>query len=110
MKNYLIKAIEDFLFLRIVFVLYSIPFYLIASLPIYEFNSFAETPALFILPLVFLLTATFLVYVGLFSKDKLVEKYSDAISDGGELIGVIFVLLIGIVAIPIWEMIKRFRR
>lgn len=109
MKNYLIKAIEDVLFLRVVFVLYSIPFFLIASLPINDFNSFVETPAYFIIPLGFLLAAIFLVYTGLFSRDELVEKYSNSISDGGDLIGVFFVLLIGIIAIPIWEIIKRCR-
>jgi hypothetical protein len=52
---------------------------------------------------------SFMVYASVFGRLRILEKASDAVSDGGEIIGIIFMLVVLTVALPITAVIKLAR-
>jgi hypothetical protein len=51
----------------------------------------------------------FMTYASVFGRLRFLEKAADAVSGGGELLGIVLVLVVFIVAIPIAAVVKRIR-
>ncbi len=107
MWEYLEKAIEDTLFLRIVFVLWAVPFLIFFIWCCIEYTFYIERPLLLFFPLALFSMSIFLAYVGVFGSSKAVGKYSGYLNEGGEFIGIIFVIFVVILALPLWEILRR---
>ena len=106
MLEYFKEALKDILLLRIVFVLWSIPFILIALSITYKILQTNELKLLILLPIVLLSLGCFLLYIGTQKNRKIIDKYIDLIGDGGELIGAILILVVIIIALPIRQIIR----
>ena len=79
---------------------------------VYSALHFAElSPAYWLIafPIAIGALGLFLLYTAILSDDKTVEKRTEFLSEGGELIGVLLVIVVVILAIPIWELLKLLR-
>ena len=51
----------------------------------------------------------FMLYASVFGRLRVLEKTANAVSDGGELLGIVLVLAVFLAALPIAALIKLFR-
>jgi hypothetical protein len=51
----------------------------------------------------------FLVYAACFGSPALVNRATDFVSDGGDLVGLLFVIVVGLVAIPVTLLLRWVR-
>lgn len=56
------------------------------------------------------LIGLYLMYVSIFGTGESIKKAGDWISDGGEVAGLIFAMLVGILAIPITALLRALLR
>jgi len=108
---YLRGLLRDVLFLRVCTAIYGIPFAALGLLGLLKFRP--EAPAeWFIVLALFALAAlgVFMVYASFFGQAGLVERASGGVADGGELIGIVLVLLVVAIAIPITALLRTVRR
>ena len=86
--------------------LWAIP---LLGLGIYVFSDLSQVAPdywLLIFPVLAGLLGLWLVHTAVRADDNTVDKRTDWLSEGGEWIGLVFVLVVLIAAIPIWELLK----
>ena len=106
MINYLKSAIDDPLFLRVVMVLWGIPFLAIALYAVANVGQIESDDWILIFPAASGLFGFWLLFTALTASDETVDKRTDWLGDGADLIGLLFILVVLVVAIPIWEVLK----
>jgi len=106
MIKYLESAFDDPLFLRVVMVLWATPFLGIVVYVCLNFSEVEPDYWLLIFPIAAGLLGLWLLHTAIRADDKTVDKRTEWLSEGGELIGLVFVIVVLILAIPIWELLK----
>lgn len=109
MIKYFKSTVDDPLFLRIVMAIWGLPFTAILVLSAANFDDFRPDYWLFVLPAAVGALGLFLLYTAFFADDGVVDERTSWLGDGGELIGVILIVVVILVAIPIWELLKLVR-
>ena len=109
MFSYIKRALDDLLFSRIVMLLWATPVFAIVIFSALNPSGFIENPWLLIIPAVALVFGLFMAYTALFADDKTFEKRLDYLSEGGDWLGLLFVLLVFVVALPIYVVVKAIR-
>jgi putative effector of murein hydrolase len=108
LPKYLKAASEDPLFARIVMGIWGLPFMAIFFYGVLHFDEICPD-WLIVFPVAMGAFGAFLFYTAILSDDEAVEKRTDFVGEGGELIGAILVIAVVILAIPIWELMKLLR-
>ena len=106
MINYLKSAINDPLFLRVVMALWGAPFLAIALYVAANASQVESDYWILIFPAALGLFGSWLLLTALTASDKTVDQRTDWLGDGADLIGLVFILVVLIVAVPIWELLK----
>ena len=106
MIDYVSSALEDPLFLRVVMGLWAAPLLGLGVFVLLDVSQVAPHYWLLLFPTLAGLLGLWLLHTAVLADDVTVEKRSDWLSEGGDWIGLAFVLVVLIVAIPIWELLK----
>ena len=106
MIKYLESAFIDPLFLRVVMVLWAIPFLGGAFYVGPDLSEIEPDYWLLVFPIGFGLLGLWLLYTAVRADDSTVDKRTEYLSEGNQLIGLVFVVVVLILAIPIWELLK----
>ncbi len=107
--EYLKSAFGDPLFTRIVIGIWGLPFLAILVFSAFHFGELSPDHWLIAFPIAVGALGMFLLYTAILADDKTVEKRTEFLSEGGELLGVFLVIVVVILAIPIWELLKLLR-
>ena len=97
---------EDTLFWRVVMFLWSLPLVWILVLSLMHLDEVSEAYWLIVFPIVFGAFGAWLMYSAIFADKQALEKRVDYLSEGGEFLGIVFVIAVGLVAIPIWGALR----
>jgi hypothetical protein len=103
-----LKGLFDMeLFVRVCLVVWGTPFLAIALFAVAEFRpvDWAEWCVL-ALVVAFGAYGAFLLWLGLRGSDSRVESSMDLMSEGGELLGVVFALVVAVIAVPVTLLIR----
>ena len=106
MIKYLKSAFEDPLFLRVVMALWATPFLGATIYVGLDFSQVRPDYWLLIFPIAMGLLGLWLLLTAMRADDETVDKRTEWLSEGGEFIGLIFIVVVLIIAIPIWELLK----
>lgn len=107
--NYLKTASEDPLFARIVMTIWGLPFVSILVYSLLHIDRICPDCWLIVFPIAIGGLGLFLLFTAVYSDDASVERRTEFVSDGGELLGLVLVGAVIVLAIPIWESMKRLR-
>ena len=113
MKNclsYIKDLIADPIFFRVCMLIWGLPF---AGVAVFAVISWRPVDAYewFGLGLVFALGCggALLIYLALFGSNKAIDKASNYMNEGGDIIGAIFALVVFLFALPITALIRALR-
>jgi hypothetical protein len=104
--KYLGSAFDDTLFQRVVMALWGLQFVLAFICSAFNYEDLCPDYWLFIFPAALGTLGAFLVQTVLLAKDETVVKRTEWLSEGGEWVGLIFIIVVVIIAIPIWELLR----
>lgn len=90
--------------------IWSLPFVVVLVYGAVHFHDLRPDYWLFVLPQAVGTLGLFLLYTAFFASDEVVNNRTEMIGDGAQLIGVILIIVVVIVAVPIWELLKLIRR
>lgn len=90
-------------------ILWSLPIFVIVGFALRDRSQFCESEWLMAIPLVAMILGTWLVYTATRTNDEVFERRIDFLADGGDWAGLIFVLIVLIVAVPIYEIYRLLR-
>ena len=109
MRAYLRNVISDLMFVRVVMVLWSVPFVSIGIVALLQWRP-SEPWEWFGLSFAVLIGVygLFLAYAGIFGSATLVEKAAGFVAEGGDVLGVVLALVVAVVAIPVTIAIRAF--
>ena len=108
MFKYLGSALDDALFLRIVMGIWGLPFVVAFIYSAINYEDLCPDYWLFIIPVALGALGAFLIYSAIFADDKTMDKRLDLVDGSGFGVWVLIVMVV-IVAIPIWELLKLWR-
>jgi hypothetical protein len=110
MKTLLARLVGLFdlrLFVRVCMVVWGTPFVALAVLAVAEFRPSDWTEwCLLALAVAFGAYGAFLLWLGFLGSDSRVESSVDLMSEGGELLGVVFALVVAVIAVPVTLLIR----
>ena len=109
MRNYFKRVTDDLMFFRIVMILWSALPFAIVGFSIRDACSFFENEWLLLIPIVAAAIGCWLVYIATRTDDATFEKRLELLTDGGQWIGLLFALVVFVVAIPIYEIQRHVR-
>jgi hypothetical protein len=103
-----LKALFDVkLFVRVCMVVWGTPFVALALLAAVELHPSDWTEwALLALAVALGAYGAFLLWLGFLGSDSRVENSIDLMSEGGELLGVVFAVLVAVIAVPVTLLIR----
>ncbi len=97
---------EDPLFWRVVMFLWGLPFVGIFVLALMHLDEFCGSYWLLVFPAAFAALGGWLVYSAIFADKRALEKRLDFLADGGDILGIVFIIAVAILAIPIWGALR----
>ena len=109
MKKYFKRLTDDLVFFRIVMVLWSLPIFSIVVFAIRDTSQFCGVEWLWLIPVLALALGAWLVYTATRTSDERFEKRLDVLADGGDWMGLIFVVVVLVLAIPVYEIVRIIR-
>ena len=109
MRDYFERITDDLDFFRIVMVLWSLPVFAIVVFSFRDPSQFFENNWLLLIPSIALLLGGWLIYSATCTDDKTFEKRIDCLADGGDWGGLVFVFVVVVLAVPIYELRKLIR-
>ena len=109
MRDYFKRVTDDLMFFRIVMILWSALPFAIVGFSIRDACSFIENEWLLLIPIVAAAIGCWLVYIATRTDDATFEKRLELLTDGGQWIGLLFALVVFVVAIPIYEIQRHVR-
>ena len=89
--------------------IWALPFLAIASYFFYDSAGCCQLSWVVLIPIGMGALGAFLLITALLASDKVVMRRRNWIDDGNSIIGALFMVAVGILAIPIWEAWKRLR-
>lgn len=110
-RSYIKDVIADPLFVRVCMVVWGAPFIVLGVVAVPQVHPTGAGGwfALSILT-AFGCYGAYLVSVALFGGARLVERSTGAMSEGGEVVGLVFALAVAVLAVPITVVIRAMRR
>jgi len=109
LRHYVRRLTDDLVFFRIVMILWSIPGFAIVGFALRDRDQFCESEWLLAIPVIALILGAWLVYTATRTNDEVFERRIDVLADGGNWAGLIFALVVLVVAIPIYEIHRLLR-
>ena len=110
MLEYLKSASDDPLFTRVVMGIWALPFIALSVFIALHVPELCQDDYwILVFPLAIGALGVFLMYTAVLADDKTVEKRTEFVHDGADLIGVLLIVAVIILAIPIWEFLKLLR-
>lgn len=106
MKSYFRRITDDLVFFRIVMILWSTVSFAIVVFAIRDRAQFCDAEWLLAIPAIAAALGAWLIYTATQTSDDVFEKRIDVLADGGQWV---FVFVVLIVAIPIYEIYKLLR-
>ena len=107
LPRYLKSLLADPLFLRVCMALWSAPFIALGVFTVTEWRPEAAWEWVgFGLVALIGVYGVFLLYMAFFGSRKRLEKATDWMADGGDILGAVFALLVAGLAIPITMMLR----
>lgn len=86
--------------------IWSLPFIAVLVISLLHVTDLRPDYWLIVFPLAIGALGVFLLYTAVLSDDAAVERRTEFLSEGGEVIGAILIIVVIIVALPIWELLK----
>lgn len=90
-------------------ILWAIPFLALAAVTARDPSQFEGAAWLVLLPVGAAILGIWLVYTALRTSDEVFERRIDVLADGGDWIGLIFVVVVIVAAVPIYEIYRLVR-
>ncbi len=95
--------------MRVVFAIYSL---ILLSFVVWMggagYQIFIESPVFLVVPVLFLLFSVWIFYVGVLGSEVRLRKVLLYL-DGGEIVGLVLMILVLFLALPVWEIIRRLK-
>lgn len=104
------RLVEDSLFWRVTVCLFGLPFAVVGVAGVIALSPPEGWWWLSVLLLVALaIYGVFLVYAACLGSDDLFERATRYVHEGGDVLGLVFVMVVGLLAVPITVLLRWFR-